>query len=324
MAAALMADFAAVTPMVIGVDCTAAATAPQFVDGSSGFLTAGLKVGMVGMFTGFTSTRATNNSRIFWITALTAGNMTGIFLDSGVAVAAGAETASVTFTVTGKITKAPITGHTNDFFTFEEWYSDKTRSEVFPDCKVNQVQIGLPASGHATIGLDILGVGTRTLSAAQSFTTPAIETTTDVLQALHGAIYVNGSLVNHVTTVSITIDRGLTPVGASIGSNVSPDMNQGKLKVTGTFTAMFDDATISTLYDAETPVSLAVVSTVDNSATSDFIGITLGKIKLTGDTPDDGEKVIMRTYPFNAEINGAGGVALAFDQTICMIQDSKA
>src|SRR5574343_706263 len=44
MASALMADFAAVTPMVIGTDCVSAATAPQFVDGSSGFLTAGLKV----------------------------------------------------------------------------------------------------------------------------------------------------------------------------------------------------------------------------------------------------------------------------------------
>ena len=51
---------------------------------------------------------------------------------------------------------------------------------------------------------------------------------------------------------------------------------------------------------------------------------TMGRIKLTGDAPDDGEKSILRTYPFTAELNSAGGAALAWDQTIITIQDSQA
>jgi hypothetical protein len=324
IAAAVMADFAAITPLVIGTDVTAAATAPQIVDGSAGLLAGGLKVGHVGRFTGFTSTQAGNNSRNFWITALTAGNMTGIFLDGGAAMVAGAETGSVTFTVVGKCTHAPSTGHTNDFFTFEEWYADKSKSEVFPDCKVNQVATSLPAAGPATVSLDIIGVGTRTLAGSQSFTSPTAETTTGVVQALHGAIYVNGTVVDHVTSLSITIDRGISPVGASIGSNVSPDLNQGRIKVSGTFTAMFDSTVLSALFDAETAVSLAVVSAVDNTATSSFVGFTMPVVKLTGDAPDDGEKVVMRTYPFTAEYYGSGGTALAFDKTIIQVQDSDA
>lgn len=323
MAGALMADFAATSPMTVGTDCTSSATAPQFVDGSSGFLTAGLKVGDVVRFTGFTTTAVGNNSRNFWITALTANNMTGIFLD-GSAVLAKTETGSVVCTVVGKKSKVPTTGHTNDFFTFEEWYSDKARSEMFSDCKVNQLAIGIPAAGPATIGLDIVGLGARTLAGTQSFTTPASETTTDVVQAANGAIYLNAALAGHVTTLSLTLDRGITPIGASIGSRVSPDVNQGRVKVSGSFTAMFDDATIQSLYDAETAVSLCVVATADTSATADFVGFSMGRIKLTGDAPDDGEKAIMRTYPFTAEINGAGGAALAFDKTILTIQDSQA
>jgi len=195
---------------------------------------------------------------------------------------------------------------------------------VFADCKVNQVNPTLPAAGASTCAFDIIGVGSRVLAATQSFTSPAAETSTGVNQALHGAIYVNGVVVNHVTSASLTIDRGITPVGASIGSNVSPDLNQGRLKVTGTFTAMFGDAVLSSLYDNETAVSLSLVTAVDGTATSDFVAFTLGRIKLTGDAPDDGEKVISRTYPFTAEINMLGGAALAFAQTILTVQDSQA
>jgi hypothetical protein len=322
-AGALMKDFAATSAMTVGTDCTAAATAPQFLDGSSGWLTAGIKVGDVGRFTGFTTTAVGNNEKNFWVTALTANQMTGVFLN-GDPVIAKTETGSVVFTVVGKKSLAPLTGHTNDFFTFEEWYADKARSELFPDCKVNQIAVSLPAAGGASVSFDIVGAGTRTMGAAQSFTSPTAETTTEVVQALNGAIYVNATETLHVTSLSLTVDRGITPVGASIGSAVSPDFNQGRVKVSGTFTAMFDDAVLTTLYDAGTAISLAVVAAADATATSDFVAFTMGKIKLTGDAPDDGEKVVLRSYPFTAEINGAGGPALAFDKTILTVQDSAA
>lgn len=322
-AGALMADFEAVSDMTVGTDVVSSATAPQFVDGSGGYLTAGIKVGDVVRFTGFTTTAEGNNSKNFWVTGLTAGNMTGIFLD-GSAVIAKTETGSVTCTVVGKKTKTPLTGHTNDFFTVEEWYADLAKSEVFPDNKVNQVSVALPAAGPSTVSFDLVGLGGRTLGAAESFTSPTAETTTGVSQALHGGIYVNETLVEHVTSFSLTIDRGITPVGASIGTNLSPDMNQGRVKVSGSFTAMFKSTVLMALYDNETSVSLAIVSAVDNTATSDFVAFTLGRVKLTGDAPDDGEKVVMRTYPFTAEINGGGGAALAYDKTILTIQDSAA
>ena len=321
----LEALFVATTPLVLGTDVTTSATAPQFVDASAGFLAGGIKVGDVGRFTGFTTTATGNNSRNFLVTALTASNMTGVFLDGTVVSVKAPETGSVTFTVVGKKCKPPLTGHTNSYYTFEEWYSDITKSELFPDCKIGQLAIGLPASGNSTISVDVVGLGERTLaSGAQQVTTRAAETTTSVMGAINGFIYINGAAGTNITGASLQISNSAAGIGAVIGSNSSPDVAVGRIKVSGSITGFFDSTTITAFYDAETKVGLALVLAADNTATSAFMGFTMGKIAIGGDAPDDGEKGISRTYPFTAELNGDGGAALAWDQTIITVQDSAA
>jgi hypothetical protein len=320
-AAILRADFAAVTPYAAGIDVTAQAAAPQFADASGGFLTAGLKVGHVVRWTGFAGSPGTgNNSKNFWITALTATDMTGVFLN-GDAVSADAAGDSVTCTVVGQTTKAPTTGHTNDYFTVEEFYADLVRSETYTDTRVNNIAVGLPASGNATFSADFIALG-RTLGAAQVLTSPT-EPTFREMAAVNGKIYVNGAAVGDCTGVQFTIDGSGAVDGPVTGSNSGIDVSRGRIKVSGSFSAFFDSTTIQALYDAETTVSLMTVVTEDETATSAFMGFTLGAIKMTDDAPDDGEKAIMRTYPFTAEYNSAGGAALAWDATILTVQDSQ-
>jgi hypothetical protein len=69
---------------------------------------------------------------------------------------------------------------------------------------------------------------------------------------------------------------------------------------------------------------LVVVMATDTTKSADFIALSLSAIKVTGDAPDDGEKGIIRTFPFTAQLNAAGGAALANDETILTIQDSLA
>lgn len=323
IAAVLMKDFVAGVSTGAQVNITAAIGPITFTRGAGSYLTDGFKIGDVVRWTGWSTTGTANNTRNFWITSLTATVMTGIFLD-GTAGGAKASGDSVTATVVGKKTLTPLTGHTNDFFTFEEWYSDKSKSEVFPDCKINKLDFGIPASGPCTLGIDVVGVGTRVLAGAQSFTSPTVETQFGVDQAIQGQVYVNGTVVNHITSLTLSLDRGLTPLGPSIGSAVSPDFNHGVIKVSGSFTAMFDDAVVQALYDATSKVGLQCVAAVDNTATSDFHAFSIGRLAFTNDAPDDGLKGIMRTYPFVAEINVNGGATLANDNTIISIQDSQA
>lgn len=320
-AALLRKDFTATAAYVAGIDVTAQAAAPQFADASGGFLTAGFKAGDVVRWSGFAGAPGTNNNaKNFWITALTATDMTGVFLN-GDAVSADAAGDAVTCTVVGKKSLAAASAHTNDYFTVEEFYSDLTKSETFTDARVNAISVSLPASGNATFSADFLALG-RTLGAAQVLTTPT-EPTFREMAAVNGKIYVNGTAVGDCTGVQFSLDGGGAVDGPVLGSNSGIDISRGRIKVSGSFTAMFDSTTLQTLYDTETTVSLMTVVTDDETATSAFMAFTLGAIKLTGDAPDDGEKAITRTYPFTAEYNANGGAALAWDKTIMTVQDSQ-
>jgi hypothetical protein len=325
MAAVLRKDFAngATTGALTNVTAAVVSGASFTLTRAAGsYLTDGFKVGDVCRVTGFTTTGATDNSRNFLITSLTALVMTAVFLD-GNAATAKASGDSVTIAVVGKKTLAPLTGHTNDYFTVEEWYPDVSESEVFEDTQFSQLQFGLPATGNATFQADALGLR-RTRTGAQVLTTPTSETTTSVLTAVHGAVYVNGVIVGDVTGAQITVTGNMKAGEAVLGSNESVDIQKGRIAVSGNFTGLFTDGTLSDFYDAETVVSLILVVSDSTAGTSDFIALTMGAIKITGDAPDDGEKNIVRTYPFTAQINGSGGSALAWDKTVLSIQDSAA
>ena len=101
-------------------------------------------------------------------------------------------------------------------------------------------------------------------------------------------------------------------------------MSRGRIEVMGSFTALFDSTTLRDLFDTETLTSLVVVMASDTSNAADFVSFSMSALKLTDASPDDGEKAIVRTYPFTAQLNAAGGAALANDQTIVTIQDSLA
>jgi hypothetical protein len=290
--------------------------------GTGSYLTDGVKQGDVVALTAGAFNAANLNNNLL-ITSLTATVATVLTVNSSALVAEG-PIATATMTVIGKKTMAPLTGHTDTLFTVEEWYGDISKSELFPDLRIGQCDIGLPASGNATIKLASQGLGVRTRGTTQVLTSPTAATATPVLTAVRGAVLVNGAPQAGVTSISMTIKGNLNAIGPVVGSNFNPDMSRGRIEVTGTFSALFDSTTIASLYDNETVTSLVAVMAADTTNSSGFVAINLSAIKLTDDAPDDGEKAIMRTYPFTAQLNAAGGPAQASDQTIISIQDSAA
>lgn len=312
------------TAAVTGLSITIAGAGPYtLTDDAANFLTSGLKIGDVIRITAGTYSNAVNRDNNCVITALSATVATVITLNSSVLVAEG-PIATSTITVVGKKALAPLTAHTDTLFTIEEWYADISKSELFPDIRIGQADIGLPASGNATVKLASQGLGVRTKGTAQVLTTPTAATTSPVLTAVRGVLMVNGTKNQVVTGVTLTLKTTLSPEGPVVGSNYAPDMARGRIEVSGQFTALFDSTTISDLFAAETLTSLVAVMAADTTNNSDFVSFSMSAIKLTGDAPDDGEKAIIRTYPFTAQLNAAGGVALANDETILTIQDSLA
>lgn len=316
-------DFAVVTPGAAAAATTIALVSGfkyTITRGAGSWITDGLKIGNVVRITG-AGVHANNINKNLLIVDITALVCTVLVLNETVMQAEG-PIATYVLTVVGKVSYTPLTGHTKDYYSVEEWYSDLVRSELFADMRVGSIAVSMPATGNATVTTNLVGLS-RATSGAQVLTTPTL-TSTAVMTAVNGAIYVGGAAQTFATGINFTIDNSAANAGAVVGSNSGNDVITGRIKVSGTLTAQFDSVTLQALYDAETNTNIVVVLTADQTATSDFVAFTMPRVKLTGDAPDDGEKPIIRTYPFTAEYFAAGGAASAYEAAILSINDSAA
>jgi hypothetical protein len=321
MGSTVRKDFAAIAALT-ALTLTIAGAGPFTITASaSAFLTGGVKIGHVVRITAGTYTGIARDLNLL-VTGVTATVLT-VVVPNGKVLAANSAIVSSTLTVIGKTTLAPTTGHTNDYYTFEEWYSDLTLSRLFTDVQIGSVDISIPATGNATIKMGFMGLG-RAKSGAQVLTAPTAETTSTILSSNNGYIMLAGSRIVTGTSLNLKIENGMAYGEAVIGSRVITDLVKGTIKASGSLTAVHDGETLSNLFDNETPLSIVAVLFADNTDIADFTAFTVSRAKLFSDDNDDGKKQIVATYNFVGEINPAGGAALANDQSTIGIQDSLA
>ena len=253
--------------------------------------------------------------------------MTGIMLD-GVAVVNDAKGDSITTTVVGKKCWTPISGHTEDWFSIEHNYSDVDLSEVFWDCKVNSMAIKLPATGMATIDFGFMGLNHTNFAAGNApyFSAVLAAATGGVLAAVNGALYVQGVKIALVTGMDFDIAGNLTSEGV-VGSNVKPDIFDGKVAIKGNMSVFFEDATFRDYFENETEVSINACFTASNLPNADFLAFSMGRVKVGGASKDDGDKGIVQTLPFVAlfdtgALADTGATANTRLATTLSIQDS--
>lgn len=316
--------WAAVTP-ITSLSLTIAASGSNYtVTRSAGdFLTGGIKIGDVIQLTGG-GLNSNNTAKNCVVVGVTATVLTVNVLASGLTLTAEGPIASCTVTVMGKKVFVPTSGHTNDYYTFEEYFSDLTRSAVYPDVQIASCDISLPATGNASSDFSLVGLGAVTQSGTQSLTTPTAATTTSVFGTVAGAVYVGGTRYSNITSVSVKIDGQVQAGEAVVGSNTVPDVYRGRIKVSGSFSYLYDADTLSAPFLNETATSLVIALADARTAAANTFGIVMSRVKLFSSDADDGEKQIVRTVNFVAEIDSSGGAALANNQTIISLQDSQA
>lgn len=313
---ALRSTFAtgATTGAVITIGLNAST---RVISRSSGsFITDGFKVGDIVRATGFAA--AGNNNKNFRITAITATAMT--FANDAWLGTLTTETAGATVTVAvpGKTLSVPSTGHTNDYFTIEEWNDDIEQSELDTDCKVSSVALSIPANGNATIDFGFLGRN-ATYDTAQYFSSPTAAPTGDILAGTTGLLSYNGADSVVLTSVDISLDAG-AEIKAVVGSNISPDVFTSAVVVSGSMSALYEDATILGDFDAEVEAPLYVYMFADSSADSDFVIIKLPNIKInSAEKSTDGTAVSLSSN-FSAGKLTDGSTSK--EQTTIVITDS--
>ncbi len=312
-------DFAAATaPAAASTTIAVSGQTATLTGTATTWLSSNLKVGMVVRLTG--ATASGDNSRNMLITGIASNTSMTIVPLNGVALSTQASGSSITITPVGKVTTVPASGHTDDSYTFEEWYSDIAQSEVYSGVKVNSLQIQMPATGLATISLGFVGKDLASTGTTQYFISPTAQGTTGVMAAVNGVMLVAGARVALVTSADVSIERA-TENATAVGSNSIAEIFTGRIRASGNLSVYFQDAAFRDYFDDETPVSIVFTLSQDSTNTSNVIGITLPKVKLGSFTKDDGELGLVAQTSFTALLNDVTSAGL--NATTVQIQDTS-
>ena len=281
------------------------------------FITDGFKVGDIIRASGFVATvNNGKNLRLATVAALSMTYVADAWLGTLTTETAGA---TVTLSAAGKKLSVPLTGHTNDYFTIEEWNEDIAQSETDLDCKVSSMAIDIPANGNATINFGFLGRN-ATYATSQYFSSPTAAPNGDLLAGTTGLLSYNGVDSVVLTNVSINLDAG-AEIKAVVGSNISPDVFTSAVVVSGSMSALYEDATILNDFDDEVEAPLFVYLFANDTAASDFVIIKLPNVKINSAEKGSDGTAISLSSNFSAGVLLDGSTTK--EQTTIVIVDSS-
>lgn len=264
------------------------------------WLTDGFFVGNVIRLTGagFNPANVANN---LLIVSMTATVLTVKVLSATPLVAEG-PIASAGADAAGKITYAPLLGHTDDSYTIEEWYSDIAQSEVYTGMKVGTMNVQLPATGLVTCDFSFMGKNLEQKGTSQYFTSPTAAGTNGIFASVSGAMVVNGAPVALITSMDFSVERGLEAANV-VGSNFAADVFTGRIRVTGNFSTYFQDGVFRDYFDSEAKISLVVALSTGEEKNADVVSFSFPLVKVGSATKADSEMGIVQDHSFTALLN---------------------
>lgn len=309
MGSILARDFTSVTlGAAAQTTVTVSGTTYQFVRTVGSFVTDGFRPGLIVNTSGLTYTD--DNGRDFLVTSVSALAVTFVPLDTLGAPTAQGVASSVTFTVPGKHTFIPATGHTNQSYTIEEWYSDITQSQVFTGMKVNSMGVSMPSTGIITLDFGFTGKDMAQTGTTQYFTSPSAQSASGVMAAVNGAVIVNGQPVALITSIDFTVDRA-TENATAVGSNSLAEIFTGRILVTGNMSVYFTDANFRNYFNNEAEVSLVLGVSTNACGTGSAMSFYMPRVKVNSFGLADAELGITASASFEA-LESCDGLSTIF------------
>ncbi len=298
--------------------------ANTIVAAAGSWITAGLRVGDVVVLTGHSS--AGNNSRNLRITGVTALTLT---VAETLTVNAVADTA-FTLTRTGRVLVNPGAGNlVKRYFTIEEHEYNLDQSELFTDCVWGSFKLTMQPNGLLLFDTTVVGSGQLEALASGSsphFTSP--NTPTGVpLAVVEAKVRLGSTDLVDLTSFDLTVDiQAGTPEVIS-SSPYAPDVFTGTELVGMNLTMLRKDLLSLDDFIDETPLSLHILATENESAPESFISIyvpnfTLGSVDKSAPTKQGGFRT--QTVAIPPALVGVDTTGAGFDQTALKIQVSNA
>lgn len=302
MESVLARDFTAV-PVITGVSVTIAASGSFFtVTRAAGdWIADGLKVGNIVRLSGAGLTVANVNNNLL-IVSMSGTVLTVVPLSREVPLVAEGPITTVSVTVPGMVTFAPLTGHTDDSYTVEEYYADIGQSETYTGLKVGSMAVQLPATGLVTCDFSFMGKNLERTDVTPYFTSPTPAGTDGIFASVSGALVVNGIPRALITSMDFTVDRGLEAANV-IGSNYNAEVFTGRIRVTGNMSTYFEDGTFRDYFDDEARISVVVALATGSEKNASAVTFSMPVVKLGSDGKSDGEMGVTRDHSFTALLN---------------------
>ena len=302
-----------------GASITIAASGSFFTltRAAGSWLTDGFYVGNIIRLTGagFAPANVGNNLLVVSLTALVAT----VVVLSGTALVAEGPIASAGTAVVGKQSYVPLSNHTDDSYTVEQWFSDIAQSEVYTGLKPASIALSLPSTGLVTASLSFMGKNLEQTGTTQYFTSPAATNTEGIFAAVSGAVIVNGQPVGLITSMDLSISRNQEAANV-VGSNFAADIFVGRITATGSLSVYFQDAVFRNYFDDEAKISIIVALTTGEEKDAEAMSFTMGKVKINSGSKTDAELGLTQSMDFESLQNDVTSGGLV--PSIIMIQDT--
>lgn len=294
----LAKDFAA-GGSTTGASITIAASGDFFTltRAAGSWLTDGFYVGNIIRLTGagFAPANVGNNLLVVGLTALVAT----VVVLSGTTLVAEGPIASADAAVVGKQSYVPMSGHTDDSYTVEQWFSDIAQSEVYTGLKPASIALSLPSTGLVTASLSFMGKDLAQTGTSQYFTSPTATNTEGIFASVSGAVVVNGLPVALITSMDLTVSRNQEAANV-VGSNFAADIFVGRITATGSMSVYFQDAVFRDYFDDEAKISVVVALTTGEEKDAEAMSFTMGKVKVNSASKTDAELGLTQSMDFQA------------------------
>lgn len=311
----LRSDWVAGASMT-GLSLTLNTTGGTLTLGAPGFFAGGLFQEDIIVLSGITGGNSGLNGAKLRINSLSDTVITTRDLPIGLTT--GALT-GVTLTVAGKKLYTPPTGQVYHSYTMEHWFSDVAVSEAFVGCKFGNTSVALPSTGLVTFSTQIIGIDMKE-GTSRALTSPLDVSTSNALAAVNGKLSFGGLDLGVVTGMNLQI-AGALGADPVVGSNIVPHVFNGRLRVTGSMTVLFEDEDIFDTFLNEQEVAVSVMLYSGATSASDFIRFTLPRLKLMSSAKSDGDMSLIQSFNFTALENVSNP---RYDPSTIILQDSLA
>ena len=261
---------------------------------------------------------AANTDKNFMVTAVSSLVIT---------VATGLLTADISATTTGTLSRLrklinPATP-TKRTFNIEQYDRDIDLSELFLGQKLVGLNLSCQPGQMVQATYTFIGMNRTALATGTSpfFTSPSLTTSLGMI-ADDSSIRFNGALVTDFTGFDLNFQISAAGVPV-IGSNVSPDIFDNDMMVSGSITGLRQDFSAITLYDSETEFEVSILLEENEAAPKSCLGIFIPRAKFQSLSASvgggDGAKIETRELMI-----GPKTAATGHDGTIVAFHSSEA